>query len=105
MAMDKAKAKFAAPPRAGKVDDGSGSLLRSLLRSYSRSGSSSATLSDRDLTGLLDAPLGVVTIATPPGAGKGAVGPGAFLKPFISCGQRSGPAGICVSSQDVAKAF
>ena len=48
MAMAKAKAKFAAPPGAGKVDDGSGALLRS---------SSSATLSDR-LVGLLDAPPG-----------------------------------------------
>jgi hypothetical protein len=46
MAMAKAKAKFAAPPGAGKVDDGSGALLRS---------SGSATLSDR-LVGLLDAP-------------------------------------------------
>lgn len=48
MAMAKAKAKFAAPPGAGKVDDGFGALLRS---------SSSATLSDR-LVGLLDAPPG-----------------------------------------------
>jgi hypothetical protein len=61
MAMAKAKAKFAAPLGASKVDDGSGSLLRS---------SGSATLSDRDLTGLLDVFPGAVTI----GAGKGAVG-------------------------------
>jgi hypothetical protein len=105
MAMAKAKAKFAAPLGAGKVDDGSGSLLRSLLRSCSRSGSGSATLSDRDLTGLLDGPPGAVTIAAPLGAGKGAVGCGAFFRSFLSCGQRSGPAGICVSSQDAAKAF
>ena len=50
MAMAMAKAKFAAPPGAGKVDDGAGSLLRT---------SSSATLSDR-----VDAPPGAVTIRT-----------------------------------------
>ena len=100
MAMARARAKFAAPPGAGKVDDGSGALLRS---------SGSATLSDR-LVGLLDVPRGAVMfaappgagkVAAPPGAGKGAVGSGAF---FI-CGQRPGPAGICVSSQEAAKAF
>jgi hypothetical protein len=100
MAMAKPKAKFAAPPGAGKVDDGSGALLRS---------SGSATLSDRPV-GLLDAPPGAVMfaappgageVAAPPGAGKGAVGSDAF---FI-CGQRSGPAGICVSSQEAAKAL
>ena len=100
MAMAKAKAKFAAPPGAGKVDDGSGALLRS---------SGSATLSDR-LVGLLDAPSegrhvrrppGAGKVAAPPGAGKGAVGSGAFS----ICGHRSGPAGSCVSSQVAAIAF
>ena len=43
--------------------------------------------------------------AAPPGAGKGAVGSGSFFRSFLSCGQRSGPAGICVSSQVAAKAF
>ena len=48
MAMAMAKAKFAAPPGAGKVDDGAGSLLRT---------SSSATLSDGELNReQLDAP-------------------------------------------------
>jgi hypothetical protein len=52
------------PPGAGKVDDGSGALLRS--------DSGSATLSDRNLTGLdLDARPGAVKIAAPRGAGKG----------------------------------
>jgi hypothetical protein len=51
MAMAMAKAKFAAPPRAGKVDDGAGSLLRS---------AGSATLSDREQVGTL---AGAVTIA------------------------------------------
>ena len=60
MAMAKAKAKFAASPRAGKVDDGSGALLRS---------SGSATLSGR-LVGLLDAPLGAVMFAAPPGPAR-----------------------------------
>ncbi len=56
MAMAMAKAKFAAPPGAGKVDDGAGSLLRT---------SSSATLSDRVLVGTsCDAPPGAVTIRT-----------------------------------------
>lgn len=100
MAMAMAKAKFAAPPGAGKVDDGSGALLRS---------SSSATLSDR-LVGLLDAPPGAVMfaappgagkVAAPPGAGKGAVGSGAILH----LRTRSGPAGSCVSSQVAAIAF
>jgi hypothetical protein len=100
MAMAMAKAKFAAPPGAGKVDDGAGSLLRT---------SSSATLSDR-LVGLLDVPRGAVMfaappgagkVAAPPGAGKGAVGSGAFS----ICGHRSGPAGSCVSSQVAAIAF
>jgi hypothetical protein len=40
MAIDKAKAKFAAPPGASKADDGSGSLLRPF---------GPATLSDPDL--------------------------------------------------------
>ena len=43
--------------------------------------------------------------AAPPGAGKGAVGSGAFFRSFLNCGQRSGPAGICVPSQVAAKAF
>ena len=98
--MAKAKAKFAAPPGAGKVDDGSGALLRS---------SGSATLSDR-LVGLLDVPRGAVMfaappgagkVAAPPGAGKGAVGSGAILH----LRTRSGPAGSCVSSQVAAIAF
>jgi hypothetical protein len=100
MAMAKANAKFTAPPGAVKVGDSSGALLRS---------SGSATLSDR-LVGLLDAPSegrhvrrppGAGKVAAPPGGGNGAVGSGAF---FI-CEQRSGPAGIFVSSQDAAKAF
>ena len=100
MAMAKAKAKFAAPPGAGKVDDGSGALLRS---------SSSATLSDR-LVGLLDAPPRGRHVPRPPwgrqgrrppGAGKGAVGSGAILH----LRTRSGPAGSCVSSQVAAIAF
>ena len=54
MAMAMAKAKFAAPPGAGKVDDGAGSLLRA---------SGSAILSDRVLDGTsFDAPPGAVTI-------------------------------------------
>ena len=61
MAMAKAKAKFAAPPGAGKVDDGSGALLRS---------SGSATLSDR-LVGLLDVPRGAVMFAAPPWGRQG----------------------------------
>ena len=56
MAMAMAKAKFAAPPGAGKVDDGAGSLLRA---------SGSAILSDRVLVGTsFDAPPGAVTIRT-----------------------------------------
>ena len=54
MAMAMAKAKFAAPLGAGKVDDGSSFLLRS---------SGSTTVSDRDPIGTLDAPPGAVTIA------------------------------------------
>jgi hypothetical protein len=67
MAMAMAKAKFAAPPGADKVDDGSGSLLRS---------SGSATLSDRDLIGLLDAPpLGPSCSRPPPGPARSPSGP------------------------------
>jgi hypothetical protein len=54
MAMAMAKAKFAAPPRAGKVDDGARTLLRF---------AGSATLPDRYPIGTLDAPPGAVTIA------------------------------------------
>ena len=100
MAMARARAKFAAPPGAGKVDDGSGALLRS---------SGSATLSDR-LVGLLDVPRGAVMFAAPPGAGKVAAPPGAG-KGAVGSGAiwqlrtRSGPAGSCVSSQVAAIAF
>jgi hypothetical protein len=38
--------------------------------------------------------------AAPHGVGKGTVGSASAL----SCGQRSGPAGVCVSSQGAAKA-
>ena len=80
MAMAMAKAKFAAPPGAGKVDDGSGS-------------SGSATLSDRDPIRTIDAPPGAVTIATlsdrieeigpldaPPGAVTIAASSGSLLR-------------------------
>jgi hypothetical protein len=52
--MAMAMAKFTAPPWAGKVDDGAGTLLRF---------AGSATLSDREQVGTLDAPPGAVTIA------------------------------------------
>ena len=85
MAMAMAKAKFAAPPGAGKVDDGAGSLLRT---------SSSATLSDGELNReQLDAPPGAVTIAAvsdrieeigrlgaPPGAATIAASSGSLLR-------------------------
>ena len=85
MAMAMAKAKFAAPPGAGKVDDGAGSLLRT---------PSSATLSDGEPNReQLDAPPGAVTIAAvsdrieeigrlgaPPGAATIAASSGSLLR-------------------------